>query len=111
MRVEAVDPGQLRTELVLERVVLTPDGQGGHVEEWVAVATLFAQLRPAAARGTFGADQTLEAVTHDVTVRARGDVASGMRLRLAERIFDIVTAHDPDETGRYLLLRTREVGR
>ena len=41
----------------------------------------------------------------------RGDVASGMRLRLAGRVFDIVTAHDPDETGRYLLLRTREVGR
>jgi SPP1 family predicted phage head-tail adaptor len=37
-------------------------------------------------------------------------VASGMRFTRAGRIFDIVTVHDPDETGRYLVCRVKEKG-
>jgi SPP1 family predicted phage head-tail adaptor len=72
---------------------------------------LFAKLEPIAARDRFGADQTLEEVTHRVTIRHRADVASGMRLARDMRKFLILTVHDPDETGRYLVLRTREDGR
>jgi head-tail adaptor len=32
-----------------------------------------------------------------------------MRLTKAGRVFEIVTVHDPDETGRYLVCRTKEV--
>jgi head-tail adaptor len=46
-----------------------------------------------------------------VTLRFRPDVASGMRFMRGERVWDILTAHDPDETGRYLVCQTREVGR
>jgi SPP1 family predicted phage head-tail adaptor len=62
-------------------------------------------------RDSFGAYQTLEEVTHRVTIRHRADIASGMRLAWDMRKFLILTVHDPDETGRYLVLRTREDGR
>ena len=106
-----VNPGDLRTELGLEQMTPVPDGAGGFGESWTEIATLFARLEPVAARQTFGADQTLEEVTHRVTMRFRPDVASGMRLVQGTRTFLIVTVHDPDETGRYLVLRTRETGR
>ena len=106
-----VDPGAMRTELVLEQATPTPDGAGGFAETWTEIATVFARLQPIVAREKFGADQTLEEVTHRVTIRHRPDVASGMRFVLGDRVLPILTVHDPDETGRYLICRTREQGR
>lgn len=110
MATEFVDPGALRHELALEAASLAPDGAGGHTESWSEVATLFARVEPVSATSRFGADQTLESVTHRVTVRYRADLKSGMRFRRLSRIFEIMTVHDPDETGRYLVCRTREQG-
>ncbi len=110
MRSGFVDPGTLRARLTLESVSTAPDGQGGFAETWNAVAALPARIEPVDARAGFGADQTLETVTHRVTVRFRDGLASGMRFRKAGRIFDILTVHDPDESGRYLVCRTKEKG-
>ncbi|MCR5858913.1 phage head closure protein [Mesorhizobium sp. J428] len=106
-----VDPGELRTELVLEEASRTPDGAGGFTESWTQIATVFARLQAIVAREKFGADQTIEEVTHRVTIRHRPDVASGMRFVMGDRILSVLTVHDPDETGRYLVCRTREQGR
>ena len=111
MMVSFVEPGSLRTELALEAVTLADDGAGGHVESWAEVATVFAKLEPQRADVRFGGDQFIESVTHRVTLRFREAVGSGMRFRWGERLFDILTVHDPDETGRYLVCRTREQGR
>ena len=108
MRVEFIDPGALRHECGLEAATLAPDGAGGHAESWAEIATVFARVEPVSASSGFGADQSLETVTHRVTVRHRADVASGMRLTRGGRILDIVTVHDPDESGRYLVLSARE---
>jgi SPP1 family predicted phage head-tail adaptor len=53
----------------------------------------------------------VETVTHRITVRFRVDLASGMRLARGGRVFEVVSVHDPDETGRYLVCRAREKGR
>ncbi len=106
-----VDPGELRTELVLEEASRTPDGAGGFTESWTQIATVFARLQPIVVRERFGADQTIEEVTHRVTMRHRPDVASGMRFVMGDRILSVLTVHDPDETGRYLVCRAREQGR
>lgn len=105
-----IDPGMLRTEMILKSCVTTPDGLGGFSEIWSEIATLFAMIDPISAESVFGADQTLEAVTHRITLRHREGVASGMRFDRMGRRFEIVTVHDPDETGRYLVCRAREVG-
>lgn len=110
MGISFIDPGALRCEFALEQCLTTPDAFGGHSESWVEVATLFARVEPIAARSVFGADQTLESVTHRITVRWRSGLASGMRLRRNLRVLDIVTVHDPDETQRYLVCGAKEVG-
>lgn len=68
-------------------------------------------VEPVGAQSVFGAGQSLETVTHRVTIRWRDGVASGMRFVRQERVFEIVTVHDPDETSRYLVCRVREEGR
>ena len=109
--VDFIEPGSLRTELALEEATLSEDGANGHTEDWAEVATVFARLEPQRADMRFAGDQTLESVTHRVTLRFREIVKSGMRFRLGDRLLAIVTVHDPDETGRYLICRTREQGR
>lgn len=104
-----IEPGMLRTQLALEICAAVPDGLGGFSESWTETATLFARIEPVSATSLFGADQTLEAVTHRITLRHRDGVASGMRFTRAARVFEIVTVHDPDETGRYLVCKAREV--
>jgi SPP1 family predicted phage head-tail adaptor len=110
MRTLFVDPGSLRSELALEACTTAPDGLGGHTENWAEIATVFGKIEPVSATSIFGPDQTVETVTHRVTIRWRSGVASGMRFMKQDRIFDIVTVHDPDDTGRYLVCRAREVG-
>lgn len=111
MRAEFIDPGAFRHELLLEAATLTSDGAGGHVESWKEVASIFARVEPVSAASRFGADQTLETVTHRMTLRYRQNIESGMRFRWRSRIFAILTIHDPDETQRYLVCQTREEGR
>jgi SPP1 family predicted phage head-tail adaptor len=108
---ETIDPGQFRTELSLQQANIASDGMGGHAESWSEVAKVFARLEPVSAQSAFQADQTIEIVTHKITLRARNDLASGMRFVLGSRVFEILTVYDPDETGRYLVCRTREKGR
>lgn len=110
MNTTFIDAGSLRTELALESCATVPDELGGLTENWTEVATLFAMIEPVSADSRFGADQTLEAVTHRITLRHRDGVASGMRFAKQQRVFAIVTVYDPDETGRYLVCRARETG-
>jgi len=105
-----LDPGRLRSEFTLEEGQQTADGLGGFSEAWVEIATLYGRIEPVAARDVFGADQTLETVTHRITLRWRSDVRSGMRFTKPGRSFDILTVHDPDESGRYLVCRVKEIG-
>ena len=111
MRARRIDPGRLRLPLTLEAMTAVPDGAGGFAESWTALATLSAALEPVAAARRLGADQALPTVTHTVTLRARPDLASGMRFTSSGREFSIETVHDPDETGRFLVCRVREEGR
>lgn len=110
MLTTTIDPGALRTEFALEAATPVADGMGGHAEAWDEVATVFGRIEPVSAGARFGAGQALETVTHRVTLRRRDGISSGMRLRKGTRRFAIVSVHDPDESGRYLVLRTREEG-
>src|SRR5690606_32876419 len=71
VRAEFIDPGSFRHELALEEATAVPDDTGGYVESWTEIAVVFARMEPLAATSRFGADQTLETVTHRVTMRHR----------------------------------------
>lgn len=102
------DPGALRTELSLQSAVLTGDGLGGHTAAWQDVATVFGLIEPVSQASRFGAGQVQEENTHRIIIRRRDGVAPGMRFVSQARVFDVLTVHDPDETGRYLACRVRE---
>jgi SPP1 family predicted phage head-tail adaptor len=102
------DPGWLRHRVTLESAAGTADGAGGATIVWDTVATLWANLAPAAAGERIVAGHFTGVVTHEITFRWRADIAGGMRVSFRGRSFRILAVHDPDETRRYVIARTTE---
>ncbi|EJN01412.1 phage head closure protein [Phyllobacterium sp. YR531] len=103
-----IDPGSLNQELLLEEPLVSFGGVGDLHELWSEVSSLWAQLEHAGAGPRILGEQELPEVTYRITFRYRPDISSTMRFRKGERVFRILTLHDPDETGRYLVARVSE---
>ena len=103
-----VDPGELSVRLELQEPDETPDSIGGFSGGWLVRARLWARIAPLGASPVERGAATVQSVRHEITIRQAGGIRPGMRFRKGARIFVIETVADPDETGRYLLCRTRE---
>lgn len=103
-----IEPGRLRTPLELQAMSLEPDGSGGQIRLWHPAGTVFALIEPVSALTRFAATQNLEEISHRITMRYRQNVTAGMRFVRNSRALVILTVHDPDETGRYLVCLVRE---
>lgn len=111
MKPVVLDPGALATRLTLERVVDTPDGQGGVTQAHVAIGEVWARIEPVSATRVSGGGSEAMKVTHRIWLRHRDHIESGMRLRKGTRIFGISTFRDPDESRRYLVCDCEEIER
>jgi SPP1 family predicted phage head-tail adaptor len=100
--VTEITPSDLRHRLTLEELNRVADDGGGFTESWVAVATVFADLRPISGSERVDADRLTGSVTHDVVLRYRAGVVPAMRFREGTRIFQIVAVIDVDEQHRWL---------
>ena len=103
-----IDPGELNRRLVLEQPVESADGAGGVTRSYASVTTLWAAVRPAAARGDVVAAATGASVTHRIVLRTRAGLTTRHRLRDGSRIFRIVALRDPDGAGRFIEIAAEE---
>ena len=101
-------PGELRHRLVLEAPVETPDGAGGVTRSYATLATVWAKVTPASARGDVDADDLAATVTHRIVIRSRADITTRHRFRLGARIYRIVTLRDQDGSGRFTEISAQE---
>lgn len=108
MNMTFLDPGQLTARLDLEGVVETPDGQGGATVSHAVESSHWARIEPVSAELAELGHAVRQSVTHRIWIRHAGGVVAGKRFRKGMRVFEILTVHDPDETGRYLVCRVRE---
>ena len=103
-----LDPGLLRKRVSLQVVDLAPNGSGGTNAAWREIAEVSVRVEPVSVAAGERADRREATITHRVICRARGDVGHGMAFVLGSRRLVIVSVHDPDESGRYLVCRCRE---
>jgi SPP1 family predicted phage head-tail adaptor len=103
-----VDPGRLSARLVLEEADGLSDGQGGVVEDWQMVASLWGRIEPLRAKAGETAGAATASVTHRITIRYRDDVRHAMRFVHRGRHLLIRTARDPDERRCYLVCECEE---
>ena len=103
----SADRVRLNRKLVLEEAQRSPDGAGGMVESWVALGTLWAELRPGAGRERGGQFVTLSKVPYRIVVRAEPEGSPArpkpdQRFRENGRVFRILAVAEHDAAGRYL---------
>ncbi|MCO5092548.1 phage head closure protein [Bosea sp. (in: a-proteobacteria)] len=101
--------GRLRRRLVLEAPVASPDGLGGATHGFEAVAALWAEVEWLSGSESWRRGRPEQARDYRVTIRWRGDVDAGRRLRDGDRLFDIRSAADPDGSRRRLVCLVEEV--
>lgn len=80
-----IDPGRLKTRLLIEAPVETDDGQGGVTRSFAQVATVWAAVTPVVARATGSA---VEADAEGATARYRIVLRSNFALTLQHRLVD-----------------------
>jgi SPP1 family predicted phage head-tail adaptor len=99
----------LRSRLVLESPVETPDGAGGMTRSWAVTATLWGRVQPTGGDDSRVAGAPGQTVSHRVTLRWRAAVNAGMRLKLGARRFAIRAVYDPQERRKMLVCLCDEV--
>ena len=105
------DPGVFAHRMKLQSPQETSDGCGGVSVSWTDIQEVWASIELVNSKRDFEASQLSERNIHRVKIRFRTDVASGWRFAFDNRLFDIVSVVDPDESRRYLHCETNEVGR
>lgn len=102
--------GELRERITLQRNTPTRDGFGAEVPSWATVATVWAKV--VATSGNEQINQSIGVATtvYSITIRARDDVDTNMRILYEGATLEIKAVLDSDETAA-LLLDCREVTR
>ncbi|MEZ5776024.1 MAG: phage head closure protein [Hyphomicrobiaceae bacterium] len=92
----------MNRRVIFEQAVLVPEDAGGFDRNWIAVATVWAAVRPVSAREDVKADQRAGTVTQEIVIRHRGDIAPAMRVRIGDDVLAIAAVTDLDGTRRWL---------
>lgn len=104
---------RLNRPMVLEEAQIVPDGAGGHGLEWQALGTLWAELRPGAARERRGEIAPEGQMLFRIFLRAAPQASPqrprpDQRLREGARIFHILAVSEADAAGAFLVCHARE---
>ncbi len=94
--------GDLRHRIEIQQIARTSDGGGGAAITWTTVAQVWAAIWPRNSGERFDLDRVAGRATHDIWIRARGDVEPEMRFRFGARTFDIRGVIDVEDRGAWL---------
>ena len=89
-----IDPGQLKTRLVIQQPIDTPDDQGGVVRSWTTFATVWAQVTPLGARRDVEADSDGATQGYRIVLRSNLSLTLQHRLGDGARIYRIVAIRE-----------------
>lgn len=92
-----IDPGQLKTRLVVQQPVETPDDQGGVVRAWTTFATVWAQVTPLAARRDIEADADGATQNYRIVLRSHLSLTLQHRFSDGARIYRIVAIRERED--------------
>ena len=93
-----IDPGQLKTRLVIQQPIETPDDQGGVVRSFTTFATVWAQVTPLAARASVEADADGATQKYRIVLRSNLSLTLDHRFSDGARIHRINAIRDRDDT-------------
>lgn len=92
-----IDPGQLKTRLVVQQPVETPDDQGGVTRTWATFATVWAQVTANGARREAQADSDGATQSYRIVLRSSLSLTLQHRFSDGARIYRIVSIRERDD--------------
>lgn len=87
-------PGELNRRLVLQEPAEADDGEGGVTRAFTAVATLWSQVIPRAARADLIAESLGAGLRFTVVIRARDDVTTRHQFIEGDRVYRVIAVRD-----------------
>lgn len=96
--------GMLREPVTVQRKLLTPDGMGGQVIQWVNLYTTRAHVAPLSGREALQAMQLQASITHRVYMRYRADLTAADRLLMRGQPLQIRAVLNLEMRDRWLEL-------
>jgi len=100
--------GRLRHRVQIEADTPTRASDGGDVEAWSTVATVWAGIEPLSGREYFTAQQTQSQVTHKITVRYFRGLTAAHRIKYGSRTFQIEGVRNMGERNAKMELMAKE---
>lgn len=88
--------GQMQHRVTVEKPIHRMDSQGGYVDTWEPVCTVWAQIQPLEGRELIEAMQVVWHVSHKIYMRYNPLIDAGYRIRYGDRVFNIVAIIDTD---------------
>lgn len=92
-----IDPGQLKTRLVVQQPIEAPDDQGGVVRNWTTFATVWAQVTPLAARRDVEADADGVTQAYRIVLRSHLSLTLQHQFSDGARIYRIVAIRERED--------------
>ena len=92
-----IDPGQLRTRLVLQQPIETPDDPGGGTRVWSSYGNAWAKVVPLVAQPGVDADANGTTQNYRITMRANFSLTLQHRLVEGSKVYHIAAIRDSDD--------------
>ncbi|HUX23222.1 MAG TPA: phage head closure protein [Burkholderiales bacterium] len=105
--------GDLRHRISFQSRQVGQDAAGQPVDVWTTAFTSWADIAPLNGRALMSAQVMQSAVTHEITMRYRSELASpiavaNMRILFGTRVFNIHASMNQDERNRTVILQAEE---
>jgi SPP1 family predicted phage head-tail adaptor len=108
MPAPAIKIGQLRHRVAIQHVTETRDDDGSVVQVWATLCHPRAEIVPLNGSEDFVAQGLSASIIHRITIRFREGITPKMKIVWGDREFEIVTARNLDERGRWLVMNCEE---
>lgn len=100
--------GKLRHRITLLKQVNKVNDYGASIQTWRTVATVWAEVRPLSGREYFSAQQVQSEVTTQIWLRYIDGIKPSMKVKFANREFEILSVLNTQERNVSLQLMCKE---
>lgn len=94
--------GDFKQRVEIERFTTVSDGMGGTTQEWAAVGSVWANIRPLSGQKRLEFGKLGSTVTHEIQMRYRTDITDQDRLMYNGRNFTLKFKINEDEENAFL---------
>jgi SPP1 family predicted phage head-tail adaptor len=100
-----MNPGDLRSKIIIEEATYTDNGFGGKITTWTTLATVWAKVEHLSGRELQIAQQISPNILYEITIRYRSEMSTQYRIYYSGQYFNIRDIKDLNNMHKWLFLK------